>query len=948
MADQNNLSDRLTQTKLDTTRVSIKRSIQVSAQTSTKPKFRSEWSSSFDISGIHVLIVCRGPIRLEAVQVLQERGAFCGILLSEKDSIVYQYTRAPEWRIIDPKRVYFIQDYSGTNQVERSKCIDTIIQIAKEHKYEYIFAGYGFMAEDAGFVESIEIAGLRFMGPASGVHRTAGTKDTAKMIARKLNISVTPGVDNIAALTLLSKKGSHKKELDQLAEKHQLNASAKESNIEEYAESLLQEGYKKGIGLISLEEIQEEACKRGSEILKKHPNHRLRLKYIGGGGGKGQRIVEREDQIPAAVLEVLSEAKVMGEGDNKNFLMELNIENIRHNEIQLLGNGDWCISMGGRDCSLQMHEQKLVELSLTKELLIHEINLAKKNKEESLAKLLSKDYEILIEMEDQAIRFGKAVHLDSASTFETIVSEDTFYFMEMNTRIQVEHRVSEMVYLLRFVNPNNSGDFFEVDTLVHAMALIAVFGKNLPKPERIEHNISGGEIRLNAQNSALQPSAGGIIDYWSPPLPEELRDDQGISFVNKDTNEFIPYYLAGAYDSNIALIVSSGKSRKATLQSLAEILRCMEITGPDLQTNRDFHYGFLHFCLGLHPLFKPNTNFVPPYLCAVGNLAVELEKIDLEHIWFLLKENAFKNYGDVGIEILNRKQMLILRPLKILQEHPHVCAGWLMYNLNQAFHLSDNQILWKKNPLHVLGDLYSFLRLEARENAIPIHSIWPQDQLLLEDGLRFYRQFGELSSQKNADEDSRNWDNIASNFETLPVDTQNDAYRAHVGWQLGMESLDSLIWAGHQSNLLKINLDDNLQPIFPVLFMEEEEQKKATRVLAPPLVSSGDTIVAQTGGMFYAKETPDSPPYLEQGTNFSIGDPIYIIEVMKMFNKIHAEFSGIVEEILIDSTMEGEIVRKGQPLFRIKVEKTLHKKSPEEKVMERKKNTEEIWALSKR
>ena len=65
--------------------------------------------------------------------------------------------------------------------------------------------------------------------------------------------------------------------------------------------------------------------------------------------------------------EVLNEVKANGVGDNKNVLIELNIEQTRHNEIQLLGNGEWCISLGGRDCSLQMHEQKLLEISVTQE-----------------------------------------------------------------------------------------------------------------------------------------------------------------------------------------------------------------------------------------------------------------------------------------------------------------------------------------------------------------------------------------------------------------------------------------------------------------------------------------------------------------------------------------------------------------------------------------------------
>ena len=132
--------------------------------------------------------------------------------------------------------------------------------------------------------------------------------------------------------------------------------------------------------------------------------------------------------------EILSESKATGDTDNKNFLIELNIEKTRHNEIQLFGNGEWCISLGGRDCSIQMHEQKLVEISLTDELLAKEIQNCKDKNQDDFASVLEQDRKLLVEMEEQAERFGKAVALDSLSTFETIVTEDSFYFMEMNTK----------------------------------------------------------------------------------------------------------------------------------------------------------------------------------------------------------------------------------------------------------------------------------------------------------------------------------------------------------------------------------------------------------------------------------------------------------------------------------------------------------------------------------
>ncbi|HBS05259.1 MAG TPA: biotin carboxylase, partial [Leptospiraceae bacterium] len=111
----------------------------------------------------------------------------------------------------------------------------------------------------------------------------------------------------------------------------------------------------------------------------------------------------------------------------------MNIESTRHNEIQLIGNGSWAIALGGRDCSLQMHEQKLVEISITDELFAEEIDKAKKEGSEKIAARLEKDRTTLKEMEDQAERFAEAVGLNSASTFECIVSDESHYFMEMNT-----------------------------------------------------------------------------------------------------------------------------------------------------------------------------------------------------------------------------------------------------------------------------------------------------------------------------------------------------------------------------------------------------------------------------------------------------------------------------------------------------------------------------------
>ncbi|MGB5683626.1 MAG: biotin carboxylase N-terminal domain-containing protein, partial [Polyangiales bacterium] len=109
----------------------------------------SEWVRSFACDDMTVLIVCRGPIRQEALDVFAEMGMTqVGILLSEKDSIVYPRALAPELRRLDPSRVHNVQDYTGASGEERTQRIAEIIAIAKDNGYDYIFAGYGFMAED--------------------------------------------------------------------------------------------------------------------------------------------------------------------------------------------------------------------------------------------------------------------------------------------------------------------------------------------------------------------------------------------------------------------------------------------------------------------------------------------------------------------------------------------------------------------------------------------------------------------------------------------------------------------------------------------------------------------------------------------------------------------------------------------------------------------------------
>ena len=413
---------------------------------------RIAWVRQFDCTHIRPLIICRGPIRKEAMDVFAEMGIeHFGILLSEKDSIVYRNALAPELRsLTDPDRVHRVPDYSGANKEEREARIRQIINIARENNYNAIFAGYGFMAEDEMMVAAMEAAGLNFIGPCSRTVHDAGLKDEAKRTALKTGVSVTPGIDNGTALTLL-RKHPDVAALKALVAEHKLAVDSarledKAVSLEDKADIVLAASYARGIDLYTVAELCDILTEAVKRMATDYPENRVRLKAIGGGGGKGQRILGPGESARTAemVREILNEVKTTGVGDNKNVLVELNIETTRHQEIQVIGNGHWSMSMGGRDCSLQMHEQKLLEVSVTVESLQAALDEAERGGNPEEARVLRQDLATLQAMEEEAARFGEAVGLDSVSTFECIVDRDKHFFMEMNTRIQVEHRVTEL------------------------------------------------------------------------------------------------------------------------------------------------------------------------------------------------------------------------------------------------------------------------------------------------------------------------------------------------------------------------------------------------------------------------------------------------------------------------------------------------------------------------
>lgn len=881
----------------------------------------SEWSEQFRCGHLKPLIICRGPIRKEAMDVFDEMGiSGYGILLSEKDSIVYRGALAPELRALtDPDRVHRVPDYSGATKEEREQRIRDIIDIAKAGGYNAIFAGYGFMAEDEQMVAAMESAGLNFIGPCSRTVRQAGLKDEAKRTALRAGVSVTPGIDNGTTLTLL-KKYPDKKALMGLVDEYQLALEATENpnkDIEALAEQILVASYRKGVDLYTIDELSETLTEAVLQMGQDYPQNRVRLKAIGGGGGKGQRIVPLGEaaRTPELVREILNEVKATGVGDNKNVLVELNIETTRHQEIQVIGNGDWCITLGGRDCSLQMHEQKLLEVSVTRESLEGAEARARSAGETVAADVLAQDIKTLDAMEAEATRFGEAVGLDSVSTFECIVDRDQHFFMEMNTRIQVEHRVSELCYALRFSNPENAAESFVVESLVEAMVLLAAHGSSLPKPERIPRLPDSLEARLNATNDALQPSAGGVVEFWSDPIEGEIRDDQGISLHNPDTDVFMNYTLAGAYDSNIALLLTVGDSREAAYEHMAEVLRAARLRGKDLHTNLAFHYGLVHWFLGRTVNARPTTQFVVPYLTAVGELAQEAGRVDVDTAWRLVCDAQSAGRADLEpalTQALSAKESLFTRPLKLLLMSPHLLSGWLSLN-RKAFRFETDGFVWAENPFEVLADTYHFLRLDWNEQLPAANVIWDHDQKILSDAEDFYAEITQRYGPEK-------WDDLSQFLSgDAPVGTQQQEWdaiqAAHVGFQVGVDILELLPSIAAFTGFFDLAVNPDMTIDFPERLLNRDHQIAMAKCLAPPPLAKSDEIVAASGGMFYGREAPEAPLYVEAGQHFNAGDPLYIVEVMKMFNKVVAPFAGTVDQVLVEG--DGAIIAKGQPLFKV-------------------------------
>lgn len=351
---------------------------------------------------------------------------------------------------------------------------DKIIQICKDLKVDAIHPGYGFLSENASFCQKVMDAGLLFIGPSPESIELMGDKLTSKHTAAKYNIPMVPGTPDAVKDRTIAKQKS--KEI-------------------------------------------------GYPVL---------IKASAGGGGKGMRVVENEEEFDEQMDRAVSEA-ISSFGNGAVFI-EKYITAPKHIEIQVLGDKHGnVIHLFERECSVQRRHQKVVE-EAPSSVLTPEIREA---------------------MGQCAVMVAKACNYYGAGTVEFIVDENLdFYFLEMNTRLQVEHPVTEMI----------TG----VD-LVKEMIWIAE-GKPLSiKQEDLKINGHSIEIRVSAEDpkNNFLPDVGTLHTYVRPQ-GNGVRVDDGF-----EQGMDIPIY----YDSMIGKLISYGKDRNEAIDKMIRAIDEFKITG---------------------------------------------------------------------------------------------------------------------------------------------------------------------------------------------------------------------------------------------------------------------------------------------------------------------------------------------------------------------------------
>jgi len=355
-----------------------------------------------------------------------------------------------------------------------------IIAAAEITNADAIHPGYGFLSENAKFSKLCQQHNIKFIGALPEQIEAMGDKATAKATMIAAGVPVVPGTEGLVTDIALAKK---------------------------------------------------EAKKIGYPVI---------LKATAGGGGKGMRLVWKEEEFQEAFEKASQEAGAAF--GNAGMYMEKYILEPRHIEIQIAGDqyGTFC-HMSERDCSIQRRHQKLVE--------------------ETPSPFMTK--ELRKKMGAAAIKAAASVNYEGVGTVEFLVDKDrNFYFMEMNTRIQVEHTITEEVI-----------DYDLIREQIKIAAGIPISGLNY---EPTRHSI---QCRINAEDpfNNFRPCPGKITSYHSP----------GGHGVRVDTHVYAGYTIPPNYDSMIAKLIVHAETRQAAIDRMFRALREFKV-GP-IKTTISLH-----------------------------------------------------------------------------------------------------------------------------------------------------------------------------------------------------------------------------------------------------------------------------------------------------------------------------------------------------------------------
>lgn len=423
------------------------------------------------------------------------------VLVANRGEIAVRIIRACKEMAIETVAIYSTADEEALHAIlaDEAVCIggplpkqsylniENIISAAILTGCDAIHPGFGFLSENPKFAEVCSQCGLKFIGPTAKMIHLLGDKAKAreKMIAS--DIPVVPG-------------STGKME--------------------------------------DLDAIRALAKKIGYPVI---------LKAAAGGGGRGMRVVRKEEELEAAFASASSEAKsAFGDG---SMYLEKYITNPRHIEFQILGDQyGHIIHLGERDCSLQRRHQKVLE--------------------EAPSSFLSED--LRQEMGEVAVRVAKAVGYENAGTVEFIVTPSgEYYFIEMNTRIQVEHPITELITGM---------------DLIKAQIEIAS-GKRLTlKQEDVVLKGHAIECRINAEDPKqdFKPSVGQISELHLP----------GGRGIRVDTAIYEGYNIPPQYDAMLAKVIAYGSNREEAIAVMKRALSEVSLEG--VKTNVYFNYQLVN------------------------------------------------------------------------------------------------------------------------------------------------------------------------------------------------------------------------------------------------------------------------------------------------------------------------------------------------------------------